>query len=449
MEELKDKDSFFDKIPFMLKLSLAVFAVMVLFALLLSTDIAVRPNEKANLLTGAYTAVSAFTLCGSSVVTSSYWSGFGMGVILLCMQLGAFTVMILSNALFLRVGSFIDIKFLKFNTVLTVNTPSEIKKFIKYIILYVLFIESVGFILYLFVYVPAYGLKGVWLSLFYAVSAFSNCGMSALSLGERFVFDYNVLYNVVSFILMFAGSWGFMVICDILSSKKWEKFSFNTKFTLLSYISLTLLFALSIFLCEKNNPESLGNMPIYTKVFSSLNLTQAVHSSEMTRFVYSSFTFASKALIMLMMFVGSMPSSFIGGVKTNAIAICLVFMFKYPFGIYNKNIGLYRIEQKTFEKALFIVMSLFVWVIISSIILCSIENIDYFTALFETLSTSSLSGITITDISSFKASSLILMMINMLYARFAMMLLIYVSDTNRLKYTDSVEKISRVSYLNV
>lgn len=249
--------------------------------------------------------------------------------------------------------------------------------------------------------------------------------------------------------MLFAGALGFPVVCDVISNKKWEKFSFNTKFMLVAYSVMTFICAVTIFVTEYNNPDTLGNMPIYTKVLSSLNLTQAVRAAEMTRFDFSLFGFASKALMCFMMFVGTMPSSLGGGVKISSVAICFVFMFKYPFGLYNKDVGTYRIEQRTFEKALFIIMSSILWIFISSIILCQMEAFDYFTAVFETLSSFCLSGITTVGISSLTRCSIILTMINMMFGRFGTMLLIYISDTNRLKYSGGVEKISKISDLAV
>lgn len=451
MENSEKRNSFFDKIPFIIKLTLAVLAGLVLFVFLLSSNICVREGAKANLLTAAYTAISAFTLNGSSLVDiSSYWSNFGICIILICMQCGALCAVCFGNALFLRVGSFIKVKFLSYDEILTVNNPESVKRFVLFTSCTVLIAELAGFVLYLMVFVPAFGwAKGAFYSLFGAVSAFSGCGMSILSGMEKFVFDYNVLYNLITFVMMVLGAVGFGVMYNILSEKKWSKFSFNTKFMLIAFGSLIFAGAFVFLICEYSNPHTMGNMPWYTKIFAAFHLTQAVRGGEISGIDFSCFSFASKALMCFMMFTGGLPGSFTGGVKLGSVGILAVFMFKYPLGIFNKDIGLYRIEQRTFDKALFMVMSACVWILLSAMILSGIENMDYFTAVFECLSAFSLSGITQVGISSFKTGSLVLMMINMIMGRFGTMLLIYAADTNRQKGYGGVEKISKISDLTV
>ena len=61
------------------------------------------------------------------------------------------------------------------------NTLSGMVKFIRKVIAGTFLVEGIGALLYMTVFVPEFGVKGVWISLFNAVSAFCNAGMDVIS----------------------------------------------------------------------------------------------------------------------------------------------------------------------------------------------------------------------------------------------------------------------------
>ena len=82
------------------------------------------------------------------------------------------------------------------------NTMSGLRQFIKHVFLGTLLIELIGAILYMFVFIPDYGVKGVWLSIFNSVSAFCNAGMDVI--GEVSLCEYatNPLVNFTTSLLI-------------------------------------------------------------------------------------------------------------------------------------------------------------------------------------------------------------------------------------------------------
>lgn len=58
--------------------------------------------------------------------------------------------------------------------VFNLNNISGIVKFLRKVLIGTLVVEGCGALLYMTVFVPGYGLRGIWISIFNAVSAFCN-----------------------------------------------------------------------------------------------------------------------------------------------------------------------------------------------------------------------------------------------------------------------------------
>ena len=58
-------------------------------------------------------------------------------------------------------------------------------KFLRKVLIGTLVVEGCGALLYMAVFVPEYGLRGIWISIFNAVSAFCNAGMDIMAEDSR------------------------------------------------------------------------------------------------------------------------------------------------------------------------------------------------------------------------------------------------------------------------
>lgn len=82
-----------------------------------------------------------------------------------------------------------------------------------------LIVEAVGAVLYMFVYIPRYGLaKGIWVAVFTAVSAFCNAGMDLMGADSMMAYVSHPLMNLVTMALIVIGGLGFFVWWDLLAA---------------------------------------------------------------------------------------------------------------------------------------------------------------------------------------------------------------------------------------
>ncbi|UKI50164.1 MAG: hypothetical protein L6U99_01480 [Clostridium sp.] len=90
-----------------------------------------------------------------------------------------------------------------------------------------------GTLINLIVFIPIYGAKGIYISLFHAVSAFNNAGFDILGNGNSLIsFSNNVLLNLNTMALIILGGLGFIVIYDLISFRKNKKLKLHTKIVL-------------------------------------------------------------------------------------------------------------------------------------------------------------------------------------------------------------------------
>ena len=61
-----------------------------------------------------------------------------------------------------------------------------------------LLLEGIGAVCYSLVFIPEYGLKGIWYSIFHAVSAFCNAGIDLLGGNSFCAYRDNVIINVTT-----------------------------------------------------------------------------------------------------------------------------------------------------------------------------------------------------------------------------------------------------------
>ena len=451
MKILKDSKLIFKKINLFTLLIFGIASAIFLFALLLMLPISTKNSLGTPPLSALYTSVSAFTLCGSSFAEgSSYWTAFGLSVIALCIQTGALTIMTISVSLFLRLGQLIKIRYLKFNEYFLSASNSSLSRILKYIALYMLIFEISGALLYSFVFIPAYGVKsGIIYSAFTSLSVFTNCGMKALPVGVGEIFNSNILYNLVTFVLAFSGGIGFIPLADIIANKSLKNTAFNTKISVYGMVVLSLLCGLLFLITEHINQSYLSDLPFYSQTAAAMNLPQSVRCAQSGTFDFSKVSFAGKTLAALIMILGSTQYSFSGGLRISTVFAFVVFIISCAKG--NEDYELFNMsfERKTIKKSIYIISLFVVNVFILAFALTASQNVDFFTAFFEAVSAFTLSGITINKSILLSDSGKFILMLGMLCGRFGSMYILYKFDKNKPSSDSEIIKITKPTNLAV
>ena len=76
-------------------------------------------------------------------------------------------------------------------------------------------LEGAGALGYALVFIPEYGLKGIWFSIFHAVSAFCNAGIDLLGGNSFCGYADNVILNFTTVFLIIVSGLGFPVYWEI------------------------------------------------------------------------------------------------------------------------------------------------------------------------------------------------------------------------------------------
>ena len=142
-----------------------------LLAILVGSVLLALPISSANgkavpYIDALFTATTSICVTGLvTLPTVSTWSLFGQVVILILIQIGGLGVITIMSGLMISLHRKIGIKDrMLIQDAFNLNTLSGIVKFIKKVLVGTFVVEGTGAILYMTVFVPEYGTKGIWIS---------------------------------------------------------------------------------------------------------------------------------------------------------------------------------------------------------------------------------------------------------------------------------------------
>ena len=160
------------------------FAIIILIgAILLNMPISTQNGESIGFLDALFTSTSAVCVTGLIAVdTSTYWSFFGQLIIITLIQIGGLGFMTMTTLFALIIKKRINLRErLLIQESLNQIDLSGLVKLTRYILLTTVLIEGTGALLLSTVFIPQFGiLKGIWYSIFHAISAFCNAGFDLM-----------------------------------------------------------------------------------------------------------------------------------------------------------------------------------------------------------------------------------------------------------------------------
>ena len=194
-------------------------------SVLLCLPISSATGQATPYLDALFTATTSTCVTGLVVVpTVSYWSVFGQIVILVLIQIGGLGVITIMSALMILLHKKMGIgDRLLLQDAFNLNSLSGLVRFVKKVIAGTFLVEGVGALLYMTVFVPKFGPKGIWISVFTAVSAFCNAGIDIIAPNSLCNYAQNPIINRVTSLLIILGGIGYIVWWDILRLAKLSK----------------------------------------------------------------------------------------------------------------------------------------------------------------------------------------------------------------------------------
>ena len=162
---------------------LGFMIVILIGSVLLKLPISSATGVSVPYIDALFTATTATCVTGLvTLPTVSTWSTFGQTVILLLIQIGGLGVITVLAGFMIFLNKRFGLKdYLLIQDTFNLNTMNDLKSFVRKVINGTFIIEIVGALLYMIVFVPEFGVKGIWISLFNSISAFCNAGIDIIS----------------------------------------------------------------------------------------------------------------------------------------------------------------------------------------------------------------------------------------------------------------------------
>ncbi len=333
-------------------------------AILLSLPIA-NNGEVLSFVDNLFTATSSVCVTGlATTIVVEQYSIFGQLVILFLIQVGGLGLMTFFAFLMIALGQKLRIgEKTLMQEALNKDSLKDITGFILKVIKYTFFFESVGFILFSFVFVGEFGVvKGLYYALFHAISAFCNAGLDLVGGTSFLAYQTNILVNVTTMFLIVAGGLGFAVWWDL--STNYRPVLFNPKMyknayqhlrvhtkIVLKTTALLLVMAFVLFLgIEYSNLNSIGSLNFFDKAMVSSFQSVTLRTAGFSTVDCSSLMTATKFFMIFFMFIGGSSGGTAGGIKTTTVYLIYKLIVNQFTGnrdivVYNKTIA-YEIIRK-------------------------------------------------------------------------------------------------------
>lgn len=400
------------------------FALIILAGALLLTLPIANKSGHGNLLNSLFTATSATCVTGL-VVADTYrnWTIFGQLVILCMIQVGGLG--------FMTIGAYISV-LLKKRIGLqereqlqeSVNTLeiAGVVRLVKKIVQGAFCIEGLGAVLLACRFIPRFGVvRGIYFSIFHAVSAFCNGGFDLMGVNEAYsslvAFEGDIVVNLVVVTLILVGGIGFIVWDDV-ARHKWHfrKYLLHSKIVITTTLVLTAAGTL-LFLITEDQAAFAGMNPLEKflgALFSSVTPRTAGFNSVDTAALSNS----GKIITMVMMFVGGSPGSTAGGVKTTSVVVLLFYAVAMVLNREDINLFGRRLSDEVVKKANAVVIINSTLTIIATIIIMTLQPLlNFEDVLFEVLSAIGTAGMTVGITRDLNTISRVIIMILMYCGR--------------------------------
>ncbi len=381
------------------------FVVTILVgSLLLSLPISSANGKSVPYIDALFTATTSSCVTGLvTLPTAGTWSLFGQCVILALIQIGGLGVITIISGFMLMLHRKMGVgDRLLIQDAFNLNTMAGLTKFIRSVLLGTLIIEGVGALLYMTVFVPEFGVRGIWISIFNSVSAFCNAGIDVI--GESSLCNYatNPIINLTTSLLIVLGGLGYIVWWDVLrvlkdrpsrGKKPFIHLTLHSKIAISATVILIILGGILIFICEYSNPKTIGNMSLFDKIQVSLFQSITTRTAGFASVPQENLTGSASIVSLILMVIGGSPVGTAGGVKTVTVIVLLCSAFSTIRNQSQTTMFNRTVSFESIRKAVAVVM-MFSVVMLTSIILLSLTtNAPIIDVIYESVSATATVGL--------------------------------------------------------
>ena len=421
---------------------LSFLIAIVAGSLLLMLPISSATGQSVAYVDALFTATTAVCVTGLvTLPTVSSWSFFGQFILLILIQIGGLGIITIMSGLMISLHKKMGMKErILIQDAFNLNTMSGMIRFIKKVLMGTFVVEGIGALLYMLVFVPEFGIRGIWISVFNSISAFCNAGIDVLS--ENSLMDYGTHPLVLSVTnsLIILGGIGYVVWWDVLrvlKEFKTKKMRCLSGLTLHSKIALSMTAFLLVsgavvfFIFEYSNPLTMMDYSLFDKVQASFFQSVTTRTAGFATFPQENLTNASAFVSLLLMFVGGSPVGTAGGVKTVTIAVLIYAAFATIKN--EEDVVLFdrTIAKKTINKSVAVVFVSFMIMCISTILLSGVTDAPMLDILYETVSATATVGLTRNLTSTLNLWGKLIVIVTMYFGRVGPISMIIAFSTSK------------------
>lgn len=381
-----------------------LFAILV-GSILLALPISTKSGEPVSYIDALFTATTSTCVTGLvTVPTATTWSLFGHIVILVLIQIGGLGVITIMAGVMVALHRKFGLRESQLiSDAFNISSLSGLTSFVKRVILGTVIVEGVGALLYMTVFVPEFGARGIWISIFNSISAFCNAGIDII--GDNSLCNYasNPIINGVTSLLIILGGLGYIVWWDLIRVLKdfrvsrlkcFKKLTLHSKIVLVSSLILIFAGAILVFIFEYNNPLTLKDLSLFDKIQVSFFQSVTTRTAGFASVPQENLTNSSSIVSLLLMFIGGSPVGTAGGIKTVTMVVMLATAYST---IRNKNeVSLFNrsLSRQITSKAVAVTGMSFAIMFISTVLLSAVTNAPALTIMYETVSATATVGLT-------------------------------------------------------
>ncbi len=359
--------------------------------------------------------------------TITTWSTFGHIVILFLIQIGGLGLITIMSGFVIFLNKKIGLSDrILLQDAFNLSSLSGLLSFVKKVIVGTLFIELLGALGYMTVFVKEFGARGIWISIFNSVSAFCNAGIDIVADNSLCNYVANPTVNIVTMLLIILGGLGFTVWWDVVRVLKkikttgirgFSTFTLHSKIALVTTLVLIITGTVLVMLFEYDNPNTIGKLSFGKKIMASLFQSVTTRTAGFATIPQENFTDPSAIVSIFLMFIGGSPVGTAGGIKTVTFALLFATVAsavnnKDEVSMFGRNIS-----REMVMKATSVTITSFIIMFVSTVLLSYSSGASLIDVIYETASATATVGLSRNLTSSFNTVSKWIIIANMYLGR--------------------------------
>ena len=346
--------------------------------ILLSLPFATTSPGKLSLLDSLFSSTSAVCVTGLIVEnTGQVFTVFGQIVIITLIQIGGLGFMTMASLFFIMLGKRISLRErLVIQEAYNLDSIHGVVRLVRNAVIITFTTEAVGAVFFAIRMIPKFGLgKGIYHSVFLAISSFCNAGFDALgnySSLREYVSD--PIVNITVMLLITLGGIGFPVFIDFIHKRSFKRMMLHSKLVLIMSGTLFITGAILTAMFEWNNPKTIGELNAPTKIMASCFQSVTLRTAGFETIPQNNLTPAGSLIGIIYMFIGASPASTGGGIKTTTFFIVILSLVSMVRGKQDTNIFRRRISDQIIRKATTILSIALCLVLVDTVVISAVEN---------------------------------------------------------------------------